>query len=175
MRRVIISIDYETEVKYDVNVNVMSHAPWDLAVIESSWESAHFGLHGLVRDIENDEVESYLKYRDAVDGDAVKKLMLNYNSLIDNYECDYEVNHVCDDIFEINCEVIFTMEDGVSDLNLNRDKLRSRAKSWLDEWFSDFLSSWSADSLEIRIITLGCDYDVNHECQTVNVGYRIIE
>ena len=52
MRRVIISIDYETEVKCDVNVNVRSHAPWDLARMESSWESAHFGLHDLVRDIE---------------------------------------------------------------------------------------------------------------------------
>ena len=132
MRRVIISIDYETEVTYNVNVQYAEDLFYTSK--ESYNATLNERLGEFLQDEDGTQVENTFKSKNPID--VIKKIVgTNAFDVVMNCEHNYVVSKPLGNLFRIGCVISFDVIPGAHDLYLNETRLTGNAIDCLYEYF----------------------------------------
>ena len=170
MRRVIISIDYETEVTYDVDVDYAED------LLYTSKESYEDGLNEQLGEFLCEEdgtyVERLFKSKNPID--VVEKIVgANAVDVVMNCEHDCAVSKPKGNLFKIGCVISFNVIPGSHDLYLNETRLTDNAIQCFDELFYDFLNDWENDVVLQEWEGVECNTNLEHKCRMIDLKCEI--
>lgn len=170
MRRVIISIDYETEVTYDVDVE---YAEDLLYTSKESYENTlNERLGEFLYDEDGTQVENVIKSKNPVD--VVKKIVgANASDVVMNCEFDCVVSKPKGNLFKIGSAMSFDVIPGSHDLYLNETRLTDNAIRYFDELFYDFLNDWENDVVLKEWEGVDCRTNLDHKCRLIDLKCEI--
>ena len=170
MRRVIISIDYETEVKYDVNVEYAEDLLYTSKELYN--ETLNERLGEFLQDEDGTQVENAFKSKSPTD--IIKKIVGdNDTDVVMNCEFDCVVSKPKGNLFKIGCAISFDVIPGSHDLYLNETRLTDNAIRYFDELFYDFLSDWNNDVVLKEWEGVDCNTNLDHKCRMIDVKCEI--
>lgn len=166
MRRVIISIDYETEVTYDVDVDYAEDLLYTSK--ESYNATLNERLGEFLQDEDGNQVENIFKSKNPID--VIKKIVgTNASDVVMNCEHDYVVSKPLGNLFKIGCVISFDVIPGAHDLYLNETRLTGNAIDCLYEYFCDWLYDWENDVLLQEWEGIECNTNLNHKCRLIDL------
>ena len=170
MRRVSISIDYETEVTYGVDVE---YAEDLLYVSKDSYEDGlNEQLGEFLHDEDATQVENVFKFKNPID--VVKKIVgENASDVVMNCEHDCVVSKPKGNLFKIGSVISFDVIPGSHDLYLNETRLTDNAIRLFDELFYDFLSDWENDVVLKEWEGVDCNTNLDHKCRMIDLKCEI--
>lgn len=170
MRRVIISIDYETEVTYDVDVE---YAEDLLYVSKDLYEDGlNEQLGEFLYDEDGTQVENVFKSKNSID--VVKKIVgENAVDVVMNCEHDCVVSKPKGNLFKIGYVISFDVIPGSHDLYLNETRLTDNAIQCFDELFYDFLSDWENNVVMKEWEGVDCNTNLDHKCRLIDLKCEI--
>lgn len=170
MRRVIISIDYETEVTYDVDVDYAEYLKYTSK--ESYNATLNERLGEFLYDEDGTQVENVFKSENSID--VVKKIVGdNAADVSMNCEFDCVVSKPKGNLFKIGCAISFDVIPGSHDLHLNETRLTDNAIRYFDELFYDFLSDWGNDVVLKEWEGVDCNTNLEHKCRMIDLKCEI--
>lgn len=144
MRLVTITIDYETEVTYNVDVEYAEDLLYTSK--ESLDASLNEQLGEFLYNENGTQVENVFKSKNPID--IVKKIVGEKTmDVAMNCEIDCLVSKPKGNLFKIGCVISFNVIPGLHDLYLNETRLTDNAIHCFDELFCDFLNDWENDVL----------------------------
>lgn len=142
MRRVFITIDYETEVTYNVDVEYAEYLKYTSK--ESYNATLNERLGEFLYDEDGTQVENVFKSENSID--VVKKIVGdNAADVVMNCEFDCVVSKPKGNLFKIHCVISFDVIPGSHDLYLNETGLTDNTIHYFDELFYNFLNDWEND------------------------------
>lgn len=170
MRRVIISIDYETEVTYDVDVD---YAEYLLYTSKESYNATlNERLGEFLQDEDGTQVENAFKSKSPTD--IIKKIVGDdATGVVMNCEHDYVVSKPKGNLFRIGCAISFDVIPGSHDLYLNETRLTDNAIRYFDELFYNFLNDWEHDVVFQEWEGVDCRTNSEHKCRMIDVKCEI--
>ena len=170
MRIVIISIDYETEVTYDVDVE---YAEDLLYTSKESYENTlNERLGEFLWNEDGTQVENVFKSKNPID--VVKKIVgENAVDMVMNCETDYVVSKPKGNLFKISCVISFNVIPGLHDLYLNETRLTDNAIHCFDELFYDFLNDWENDVVLQKWEGVECNTNLEHKCRMIDLKCEV--
>lgn len=170
MRRVSISIDYETEVTYGVDVE---YAEDLLYVSKDSYEDGlNEQLGEFLHDEDGTQVENVFKSKNSID--VVKKIVgENAGDVVMNCEHDCVVSKPKGNLFKIGSVISFDVIRGSHDLYLNETRLTDSAIQCFDELFYDFLSDWENDVVLKEWEGVECNTNLEHKCRMIDLKCEV--
>lgn len=170
MRRVIISIDYETEVTYDVDVD---YAEYLLYTSKESYENTlNERLGEFLWNEDGTYVEGLFKSKNSID--IVGKIVgTNATDVVINCEHDCVVSKPKGNLFKMGCVISFNVIPGSHDLYLNETRLTDNAIRYFDELFYDFLSDWENDVVLKEWEGVDCRTNLDHKCRLIDLKCEI--
>ena len=170
MRRVIISIDYETEVTYDVDVEYAE----DLLYTSKDLleDSLNEQLGEFLWNEDGTQVENIFKSKNPID--IVKKIVGgNVGDVVMNCEHDCVVSKPKGNLFKIGCVISFNVMPGLHDLYLNETRLTSNAIQCFNELFYDFLNDWENDVVLQEWEGVECNTNLEHKCRMIDLKCEV--
>lgn len=170
MRRVIISIDYETEVTYGVDVEYAEDLLYTSK--DSLEDSLNEQLGEFLWNEDGTQAENVFKSKNPID--VVKKIVGgNSVDVVMNCEHDCVVSRQKGNLFKIGCVISFNVIPGSHDLYLNETRLTDNAIQYFDELFNDFLSDWENDVLLQEWEGVECRTNLDHKCRMINLKCEV--
>ena len=166
MRLVTITIDYETEVTYNVDVE---YAEDLLYMSKESYEaSLNEQLGEFLYNEDGTQVENVFKSKNPID--IVKKIVGDKAmNMVMNCETDCVVSKPKGNLFKIGCVISFNVIPGSHDLYLNETRLTANAIRFFNELFNDFLSDWENDVLLQEWEGVECRTNLDHKCRLIDL------
>lgn len=162
----IISIDYETEVTYNVDVEYAEDLLYTSK--ESYNETLNERLSELLQDEDGTQVENVFKSKSPID--IIKKIVgENAVDVVMNCEHDYVVSKQKRNLFKIGCAISFDLIPGSHDLYLNETRLTGNALDCFEELFYDFLSDWENDVVLKEWEGVECRTNLDHKCKLIDL------
>lgn len=170
MRRVIISIDYETEVTYGVDVE---YAEDLLYTSKESYEaSLNEQLGEFLYDEDGTQVENVFKSKNPID--IVEKIVgERIMDVAMNCEIDCLVSKPKGNLFKIGSVISFNVIPGLHDLYLTETRLTDNAIYCFDELFYDFLNDWENDVLLQEWEGVECRTNLDHKCRLIDLKCEV--
>lgn len=170
MRRVIISIDYDTEVTYGVDVE---YAEYLLYTSKESYEaSLNEQLGEFLYNEDGTHVENVFKSKNPID--IVKKIVgERIMDVAMNCEIDCLVSKPKGNLFKIGCVISFNVIPGLHDLYLTETRLTDNAIHCFDELFCDFLNDWENDVLLQEWEGVECRTNLDHKCRLIDLKCEV--
>lgn len=170
MRRVIISIDYETEVTYDMDVEYVEDL---LYTSKESYENTlNERLGEFLYDEDGTQVENVFKSKNSID--IISKIVgENAIDVVMNCEHDCVVSKPKGNLFKVGYVVSFDVIPGCHDLYLNETRLTDKAIKCLNERFWDFLSDWGNDVVLQEWEGVDCRTNLDHKCRMIDLKCEI--
>lgn len=170
MRRVSISIDYETEVTYDVDVE---YAEYLLYTSKESYNATlNERLGEFLHDEDGTQVENVFKSKNPID--VVKKIVgENAGDVVMNCEHDCVVSKPKGNLFKIGYVISFDVIPGSYDLYLNETRLTDNAIRLFDELFYDFLNDWENDVILQEWEGVECNTNLEHKCRMIDLKCEV--
>ena len=156
MRRVFITIDYETEVTYNVDVEYAEYLKYTSK--ESYNETLNERLGEFLYDEDGTQVENVFKSENSID--VVKKI-------VGDNAADVVMN--C----EFDCVISFDVIPGSHDLYLNETRLTDNTIHYFDELFYNFLNDWENDVVFQEWEGVDCRTNSEHKCRMIDVKCEI--
>lgn len=170
MRRVSISIDYETEVTYNVDVEYAEDLLYTSK--DSLEDSLNEQLGEFLWNEDGTQVENVFKSKNPID--VVKKIVSEKAmDVVMNCETDYMVSKPKGNLFKIGCVISFNVIPGLHDLYLNETRLTDNAIHCLDELFYDFLNDWENDVLLQEWEGVECRTNLDHKCRMIDLKCEV--
>lgn len=170
MRLVKITIDYETEVTYNVDVE---YAEDLLYTSKESYEtSLNEQLGEFLYNEDGTQVENVFKSKNPID--VVKKIVGEKTmNVAMNCEIDCLVSKPKGNLFKIGCVISFNVIPGLHDLYLNETRLTDNAIHCFDELFYDFLNDWENDVLLQEWEGVECRTNLDHKCRLIDLKCEV--
>lgn len=166
MRRVIISIDYETEVTYNVDVEYAEDLLYTSK--ESYEETLNERLGEFLQDVNGTQVENAFKSKNPID--VIEKIVgRNAADVVMNCEHDYVITRRKGNLFKIICVISFDVLPGSHDLYLNETRLTGNAIDCFDVLFYDFLNDWENDVVLQDWEGIECQTNLEHKCKLIDL------
>lgn len=170
MRRVSISIDYETEVTYNVDVEYAEDLLYTSK--DSLEDSLNEQLGEFLWNEDGTQVENVFKSKNPID--VVKKIVSEKAmDVVMNCETDYMVSKPKGNLFKIGCVISFNVIPGLHDLYLNETRLTDNAIHCFDELFYDFLNDWENDVLLQEWEGVECRTNLDHKCRMIDLKCEV--
>lgn len=166
MRRVNISIDYETEVTYNVDVE---YAEYLLYTSKESYnETLNERLSEFLQDEDGTQVENALKSKYPID--VIRRIVGgNVDDVVMNCEFNYVVSKPKGNLFKISCAISFDVIPGSHHLYLNETRLTGNAIDCFDELFYEFLNDWENDIVVKEWEGVECNTNLEHKCKLIDL------
>lgn len=166
MRRVIISIDYETEVTYNVDVE---YAEDLLYTSKESYDATlNERLGEFLQDEDGTQVENAFKSKNPIN--VIKKIVgTNASDVVMNCEHDCVVSKPLGNLFKIGCVLSFNVIPGAHELYLNETRLTGNAIDYFDVLFYDFLNDWENDVVLQEWEGVDCNTNLEHKCKLIEL------
>ena len=170
MRRVFITIDYETEVTYDVDVE---YAEYLLYTSKESYNATlNERLGEFLQDEDGTQVENVFKSENSID--VVKKIVGdNAADVVMNCEFDCVVSKPKGNLFKIGSVISFDVIPGSHNLYLNEMRLTDNTIHYFDELFYNFLNDWNNDVVLKEWEGVDCNTNLDHKCRMIGVKCEI--
>lgn len=170
MRLVTITIDYETEVTYNVDVE---YAEDLLYTSKESYEtSLNEQLGEFLYNEDGTQVENVFKFKNPID--VIEKIVgEKAMDVVMNCEHDYLVSKPLGNLFKISCVISFDVIPGAHDLYLNETKLTGNAIDCLYEYFCDWLYDWENDVVLHEWEGIECNTNLNHKCKLIDLKCEV--
>lgn len=170
MRLVKITIDYETEVTYNVEVEYVEDL---LYTSKESYEtSLNEQLSEFLYNEDGTQVENVFKSKNSID--VVKKIVgEKAMDVVMNCETDCVVSKQKGNLFKIGCVISFNVIPWSHDLYLNETRLTANAIRFFDELFNDFLSDWENDVLLQEWEGVECQTNLDHKCRMIDLRCEV--
>ena len=170
MRLVTITIDYETEVTYNVDVE---YAEDLLYTSKDSFEvSLNEQLGGFLYNEDGTQVENIFKSKNSID--VVEKIVGEKTmGVAMNCEIDCVLSKPKRNLFKIGCVISFNVIPGLHDLYLNETRLTDNAIHCFDELFYDFLNDWENDVLLQEWEGVECLTNLDHKCRLIDLKCEV--
>ena len=166
MRLVTITIDYETEVTYNVDVEYAEDLLYTSK--ESLDASLNEQLGEFLYNENGTQVENVFKSKNPID--IVKKIVGEKTmDVAMNCEIDCLVSKPKGNLFKIGCVISFNVIPGLHDLYLNETRLTDNAIHCFDELFCDFLNDWENDVLLQEWEGVECRTNLDHKCRLIDL------
>lgn len=170
MIRVIISIDYETEVTYDVDVEYAEDLLYTSK--DSLEDSLNEQLGEFLQNEDGTQVENTFKSKNPID--IIRRIVGgNVTDVVMNCEHDYVVSKPLGNLFKIGCVISFDVIPGAHDLYLNETKLTGNAIDCLCEYFCDWLYDWDNDVVLHEWEGIECNTNLNHKCKLIDLKCEV--
>lgn len=170
MRRVIISIDYDTEVAYNVDVEYAEDLLYTSK--DSLEDSLNEQLGEFLWNEDGTQVENVFKSKNPID--VVKKIVSEKSmDVVMNCETDYVVSKPNGNLFKIGCVISFNVIPGLHDLYLNETRLTDNAIHCFDELFYDFLNDWENDVVLQEWEGVECNTNLEHKCRMIDLKCEV--
>lgn len=170
MRRVSISIDYETEVTYNVDVEYAEDLLYTSK--DSLEDSLNEQLGEFLWNEDGTQIENVFKSKNPID--VVKKIVSEKAmDVVMNCETDYMVSKPKGNLFKIGCVISFNVIPGLHDLYLNETRLTDNAIHCFDELFYDFLNDWENDVLLQEWEGVECRTNLDHKCRMIDLKCEV--
>lgn len=170
MRRVFITIDYETEVTYNVDVEYAEYLKYTSK--ESYNATLNERLGEFLQDEDGTQVENAFKSKSPTD--IIKKIVGDdATGVVMNCEFDCVVSKPKGNLFKIGCVISFDVIPGSHDLYLNETRLTDNAIRYFDELFYDFLSDWGNDVVLKEWEGVDCNTNLEHKCRMIDLKCEI--
>ena len=170
MRLVTITIDYETEVTYNVDVE---YAEDLLYTSKESYEaSLNEQLGEFLYNEYGTQTENVFKSKNPID--FVKKIVgEKAMDVVMNCETDCVVSKPKGNLFEIGCVISFNVIPGLHDLYLNETRLTDNAIHCFDELLYDFLNDWENDVVLQEWEGVECRTNLDHKCRLIDLKCEV--
>ena len=166
MRRVIISIDYETEVTYNVDVEYAEDLLYTSKELYN--ETLNERLGEFLQNEDGTQVENAFKSKNPID--VIKKIVgTNASDVVMNCEHDYVVSKPLGNLFKIGCVISFDVIPGAHELYLNETRLTGNAIDYFDMLFYDFLNDWENDVVLHEWEGVDCNTNLEHKCKLIDL------
>lgn len=170
MRRVIISIDYETEVKYDVDVEYAEALLYSSKELYN--ETLNERLGEFLQDEDGTQVENAFKSKSPTD--IIKKIVGDdADDVVMNCKHNYVVSKPKENLFKIGCTISFDKIPGSHDLYLNETRLTDNTIHYFDELFYNFLNDWEHDVVFQEWEGVDCRTNSEHKCRMIDLKCEI--
>ena len=170
MRLVTITIDYETEVTYNVDVE---YAEDLLYTSKESYEaSLNEQLGEFLYNEDGTQTENVFKSKNPID--FVKKIVGEKAvDVVMNCETDCVVSKLKGNLFKIGCVISFNVIPGLHDLYLNETRLTDNAIHCFDELLYDFLNDWENDVVLQEWDGVECRTNLDHKCRLIDLKFEV--
>lgn len=166
MRRVTISIDYETEVTYNVDVEYAEDLLYTSKELYN--ETLNERLGEFLQNEGGNQVENAFKSKNPID--VIKKIVgTNASDVAMNCEHDYVVSKPLGNLFKIGCVISFDVIPGAHELYLNETRLTGNAIDCFDVLFYDFLNDWENDVVLKEWEVVDCNTNLEHKCKLIDL------
>lgn len=170
MRRVIITIDYETEVTYNVDVEYAEDLLYTSK--ESYEETLNERLGEFLQNEDGNQVENAFKSKNPID--IIERIVGgNVTDVVMNCEHDYVVSKPLGNQFKIGCVISFDVIPGAHELYLNETRLTGNAIDYFDVLFYDFLNDWENDVVLQEWEGVDCNTNLEHKCKLIDLDCDI--
>lgn len=162
----IITIDYETEVTYNVDVEYAEELLYTSK--ESYNETLNERLGEFLQDEGGTQLENLFKSKNPID--VIKKIVgVSATNVVMNYEHNYVVSKPKGNLFKIDCVISFDVIPGSYDLYLNETRLTGNALDCFEELFYDFLNDWGNDVVLKEWEGVECRTNLDHKCKLIDL------